>query len=154
MATSKGTKRGLDEQLLEGGGSGGGIKNTKWSSVPSMKSNASFIDDVKKLTKDTSSLKGGAKKSTDLAEDRAANRMAIRAASAGAAAAALKYASGSNASATDKPSNGSNNEFMGSAKADPKNPTSVEGTGMAKGGLVKNKMSAYNAVYMGKDKRK
>ena len=32
-------------------------------------------------------------------------------------------------------------------------PTSL-GPKMAKGGMVKKKMSAYNAVYMGKDKRK
>ena len=52
MATSKGSKRGIDEQQLEGGGGGGGnasgISGTKWSSMPSLKSNASTMDDLKK----------------------------------------------------------------------------------------------------------
>ena len=58
------------------------------------------------------------------------------------------------ATATEgRQSNGSDNEFMGSANRDPSNPTEYSGTGMAKGGMVKKKM-AYNAVYMGKGKRK
>ena len=49
MATSKGSKRGIDEQQLEGGGGGGGsISGTKWSSMPSLKSNASTMDDLKR----------------------------------------------------------------------------------------------------------
>jgi hypothetical protein len=59
------------------------------------------------------------------------------------------------ATATEgKQSNGSDNEFMGSAKRDSGNPTEYSGTGMAKGGMVNKKKMAYNAVYMGKDKRK
>ena len=149
MATSKGSKRGLDEQQLEGGGSGGGLSGTKWSSVPSLRSNASTIDDLKKLGSDTSKLKGAAKTAKEASIDRAITRTVVRAgaaSAAGAGAAALTSES--------KPKNGSDNEFMGSVRADPKNPTGVEGTGMAKGGMVKKKMSAYNAVYMGKDKRK
>ena len=98
------SKRGLDEQLLEGGGGGAGgasVKNTKWSSMPSFKGNANIVDDFKKLTKDTSHLKGGAKKSTDLAEERAAKRMAVRAAGAGTAAGIAKGLSGSGADAKE-----------------------------------------------------
>jgi len=149
MATSKGTKRGLDEQLLEGGGSGGGIKNTKWSSMPSLRSKASTMDDLKKIVSDTSKLKGAAKTSKETAIDRAITRTVVRAGAAGATAAGTVAMT-----SESKPNNGSDNEFMGSVRADPKNPTGVEGTGLAKGGLVKKKMSAYNAVYMGKDKRK
>ncbi len=62
MATSKGSKRGIDEQQLEGGGGGGGsISGTKWSSMPSLKSNASTMDDLKKIVADTPKLKGAAK---------------------------------------------------------------------------------------------
>ena len=149
MATSKGTKKGLDEQPLEGGGSGGGIANTKWSSMPSLRSNASTMDDLKKIVSDTSKLKGSAKTSKEAAIQRAADRTLVRAGAAGAAAAGAAALT-----SESKPNNGSDNEFMGSVRADPKNPTGVEGTGMAKGGMVKKKMSAYNAVYMGKDKRK
>jgi hypothetical protein len=72
-------RHGLDEPTLEGGGSGAGISGTKWSSVPSFKSNASTLGDLKKLTTDSSHLKGGAKKSVDEAKGRAAKRTAARA---------------------------------------------------------------------------
>jgi hypothetical protein len=97
-------KKPTDDQLLEGGGSGAGgasVKGTKWSKMPSFKGNASFMDDVKKLTKDTSHLKGGAKKSTDLAEERAAARMGVRAAGAGTVAGIAKGLSGSGADAKE-----------------------------------------------------
>jgi len=149
MATSKAGRKGLDEQPLEGGGSGGGISGTKWSSMPSLRGSSSTIDDLKKLGADTSKLKGSALTAKEAAIQRAADRTLVRAGAAatvGTAAAVL--------SSESKPKNGSDNEFMGSVRADPKNPTGAEGTGMAKGGMVKKKMSAYNAVYMGKDKRK
>jgi len=79
MATSK--IKGLDEPQLEGGISGGaGISGTKWSSVPSRGS--STLGDLKKLTADTSHLKGGAKKSVEEAQSRAAKRTGVRAAGA------------------------------------------------------------------------
>jgi len=152
MATSKAGRKGLDEQPLEGGGSGGGsasVKGTKWSSMPSMRGSSSTIDDLKKLGSDTSKLKGAALTSKEAAIQRAADRTLVRAGTAGAVAAGAAALSSER-----KPQNGSDNEFMGNVRADPKNPTGVEGTGMAKGGMVKKKMSAYNAVYMGKDKRK
>ncbi len=149
MATNK-SKRGDDLVPLEGGGSGGGsasVKGTKWSSLPSMRGSSSTIDDLKKLGSDTSKLKGAALTSKEAAIQRAADRTLVRAGTAVAAGAAAL-------SSERKPQNGSDNEFMGNVRADPKNPTGAEGTGMAKGGMVKKKMSAYNAVYMGKDKRK
>ncbi len=149
MATNK-SKRGDDLVPLEGGGSGGGsasVKGTKWSSMPSMRGSSSTIDDLKKLGSDTSKLKGAALTSKEAAIQRAADRTLVRAGTAVAAGAAAL-------SSERKPQNGSDNEFMGNVRADPKNPTGAEGTGMAKGGMVKKKMSAYNAVYMGKDKRK
>jgi len=97
-------KKPTDDQMLEGGGSGAGgasIRGTKYSNMPSFTGNASLIDDIKKLTKDTSHLKGGAKKSTDLAEKRAANRMAVRAGAAGTAAAVAKGLSGSGVAAKE-----------------------------------------------------
>jgi hypothetical protein len=75
-------RHGLDEPQLEGGGAGAGIRGTKWSSVPSLKSSSSTIGDIKKLTADTSHLKGGAKKSVEEAQSRAAKRTGVRAAGA------------------------------------------------------------------------
>jgi len=113
MATSKAGRKGLDEQPLEGGGSGGGISGTKWSSMPSLRSNASTMGDLKKMASDTSKLKGAAKTSKEAAIDRAATRTVVRAGVAGATAA------GAAAMALDsKPSNGSDNEFMGSVRAE------------------------------------
>ena len=62
MAKNK-TQRGLDEQLLEGGGGGGGagVSGTKWSGMPSFKSNASLMDDLKKITAPPTKAKGAAK---------------------------------------------------------------------------------------------
>ena len=87
MATSK--IKGLDEPQLEGGISGGaGISGTKWSSVPSRGS--STLGDLKKLTADTSHLKGGAKKSVEEAQSRAAKRTGVRAAGATAVGTGVK----------------------------------------------------------------
>jgi hypothetical protein len=104
--------------------------------MPSFKSNASLMDDVKKLTKDTSHLKGGAKKSTDLAEDRAAKRMAVRAAGTAAVGAGAKAAT-----SEDKPKKAAAKsedyeDMSGDVKADSSNPTGVAGTGMKKGGMT------------------
>jgi hypothetical protein len=92
-------KKPTDDQILEGGGAG--VGGTKWSSMPSFKGNANIVDDFKKLTKDTSHLKGGAKKSADLAEERAAKRMGVRAAGAGTVAGIAKGLSGSGAAAEE-----------------------------------------------------
>ena len=154
MATSKGSKRGIDEQQLEGGGGGGGsISGTKWSSMPSLRSNASTMDDLKKIVADTPKLKGAAKAAKEEAIDRAITRTVVRAGAAGAAGATVAAGIKSATATEGRQSNGSDNEFMGSANRDPSNPTEYSGTGMAKGGMVKKKM-AYNAVYMGKGKRK
>lgn len=138
MATSR-PKRGDDLTPLEGGGGGGGmsVKNTKWSGMPSFKSNASIMDDIKKLTKDTSHLKGGAKKSTELAEDRALKRMAVRAGAAAGAGAAAKAAT-----SEDKPKKASAaasedyEDMSGAVDIDVSNPTGVAGRGMKKGGMT------------------
>ena len=153
MATSKGSKRGIDEQQLEGGGGGGGVSGTKWSSMPSLKSNASTMDDLKKIVADTPKLKGAAKAAKEEAIDRAITRTVVRAGAAGAAGATVAAGIKSATATEGRQSNGSDNEFMGSANRDSSNPTEYSGTGMAKGGMVKKKM-AYNAVYMGKGKRK
>ena len=154
MATSKGSKRGIDEQQLEGGGGGGGsISGTKWSSMPSLRSNASTMDDLKKIVADTPKLKGAAKAAKEEAIDRAITRTVVRAGAAGAAGATVAAGIKSATATEGRQSNGSDNEFMGSANRDSSNPTEYSGTGMAKGGMVKKKM-AYNAVYMGKGKRK
>ena len=155
MATSKGSKRGIDEQQLEGGGGGGGsISGTKWSSMPSLKSNASTMDDLKKIVADTPKLKGAAKAAKEEAIDRAITRTVVRAGAAGAAGATVAAGIKSATATEGRQSNGSDNEFMGSANRDSSNPTEYSGTGMAKGGMVNKKKMAYNAVYMCKGKRK
>ena len=83
MATSK--IKGLDEPQLEGGIGGAGVSGTRWSSMPSFKGKSSMMGDIKKLTADTSHLKGGAKKAVEEAKTRAARRTAVRAAGADAA---------------------------------------------------------------------
>jgi hypothetical protein len=135
-------KKPTDDQLLEGGGAGAGsasVKSTKWSNMPSFKGNANIVDDFKKLTKDTSHLKGGAKKSTDLAEERAVSRMAVRAGATGAAAAAAKAAT-----SEDKPKKAAvksedYEDMSGEVNLDPSNPTGVSGKGMAKGGTASSR---------------
>jgi hypothetical protein len=136
MATSR-PRRGDDLTPLEGGGGGGGgVGGTKWSSVPSLRGNASIMDDLKKITKDTSKLKGGAKRSTELATDRAINRMGIRAIGAAGAGAAAKAAT-----SEDKPKKAVTNsedyeDMSGAVDIDVSNPTGVAGRGMKKGGMT------------------
>ena len=80
-------KRPLDDEQLEGGVGGGasaGISGTKWSKLPSFKGNSNAVDDIKKITADTSHLKGGAKSAANEAKDRAVTRTAARAAGAAA----------------------------------------------------------------------
>ena len=138
MATNR-PRRGDDLVPLEGGGGGGGYggggggarastSGTKWSNMPSFTSNASVMDDIRKLTKDTSHLKGGAKRSTDLAEDRAARRMAVRAAATGAAAAGAKALTSDDSEDTtdNTPSRAGMGEIM-------------SGKGMAKGGSASSR---------------
>ena len=136
MATNR-PRRGDDLTPLEGGGGGGGISGTKYSNMPSFKGNASIMDDLKKLTKDTSKLKGGAKKATELATDRAINRLAVRATGAAGAGAAAKTLSGKDAVADDKSKESDDYEDMsGAVDIDVSNPTGVAGKGMKKGGMT------------------
>ena len=136
MATNR-PRRGDDLTPLEGGGGGGGISGTKYSNMPSFKGNANTMDDLKKLTKDTSHLKGGAKKATELATDRAINRLAVRATGAAGAGAAAKTLSGKDAVADDKSKKSDDYEDMsGAVDIDVSNPTGVAGKGMKKGGMT------------------
>jgi len=151
MAKNLGVRRGYDEQMLEGGGGSGGYggttrsgpspfsastKDTKWSSMPSFKSNASIMDDLKKLTKDTSKLKGGAKKATELAVDRAINRLGIRAVGAAGAGAAAKAATSEDKSKKAAAKSDDYEDLTGDVSIDPSNPTGVAGKGMKKGGMT------------------
>jgi hypothetical protein len=133
MATSR-SKRGDDLTPLEGASAGGGgTGGTKWSGMPSFRGNASMMDDLKKLTAPPTKAKGAAKRSVELAEDRAASRMVGRAAATGAVAAGAKAMSGKDAKAKEKDEY---EDMAGDVKADSSNPTGVAGTGMKSGGLT------------------
>jgi hypothetical protein len=123
-------KRPMDDEQLEGGGAGAGISGTKWSKMPSLKGSSSMVDDIKKINKDTSHLRGGAKKSAEDAQDRAAARTGVRAAGAGAVAAGAKMAT-TDASADDSSYSVDQN------KAGPAGIGAIiSGKGMAKGGTA------------------
>jgi hypothetical protein len=129
-------KRG-DDQLLEGGGAGAGIRGTKWSSMPSFKINASTMDDLKKIVSDTSKLKGAAKSAKEEAIDRAITRTGIRAAGAGAAGAGLKSISSAGASEDKKDAD----EGDDTADKNYDLPGGFSGKGMKKGGNVASSAS-------------
>lgn len=124
-------KRG-DDQLLEGGGAGAGIRGTKWSSMPSLKSNASTIDDLKKIVSDTYKLKGAAKAAKEEAIERAITRTGVRAAGAGAAGAGLKSISSAGASESKKDDSDSDD----TAEKNYDVPGGFSGKGMKKGGMT------------------
>ena len=126
-------KRG-DDQLLEGGGAGAGagIRGTKWSSMPSFKSNASAVDDLKKIVSDTSKLKGAAKAAKEEAIERAITRTGVRAAGAGAAGAGLKSISSAGASEGKKDDSDSDD----TAEKNYDVPGGFSGKGMKKGGMT------------------
>lgn len=140
MATSK--IKGLDEPQLEGGMSGG-VGGTKWSSMPSFKGKSNTISDIKKLTADTSHLKGGAKKAVEEAKTRAARRTAVRAGVADAAYEGGKAMMGDNASAkdSDKKSDAVEATFRKSeAKEEsPEMSTHYKPDTYAKGGMTASK---------------
>jgi hypothetical protein len=102
--------------------------------MPSFKSNASLMDDLKKITAPPTKAKGAAKKSVELAADRAVSRTLARAAGTAAAGAGAKAMTGKEAAATkDKDDY---EDQSGGVKADSSNPTGVAGTGMKKGGMT------------------
>ena len=120
--------------MLEGGGAGAGagLRNTKWSSMPSLKSNASTVGDLKKIVSDTSKLKGAAKAAKEEAIDRAITRTGVRAAGAGAAGAGLKSISSAGASEGKKEDSDSDD----TAEKNYEVPGGFSGKGMKKGGVA------------------
>ena len=134
-------KRPTDDQLLEGGGAGSGISGTKWSNMPSFKGSSSTLGDLKKINQETSHLKGGAKKSVEDAQDRAAARTAVRAAGAGAAAAGAKALTGKDAAASE-------DDYQ--PKTYPAGPAGMgeilAGKGMKKGGKVSSASSRADGI--------
>jgi len=134
-------KRPTDDQLLEGGGSGGGsssVRGTKWSGMPSFKGSSSTLDDLKKLTAKPTKAKGAAKRSVEMAEDRAASRTIARGAGAAALAAGAKSMVGKDATATSPSKSDDYEDLTGDVSLDPSNPTGVAGKGMKSGGRVYN----------------
>ena len=128
-------KKPTDDQLLEGGGGGGGgfgISGTKYSKMPSLRGSSSTMGDLRKINKDTSNLRGNAKKVTEDAQDRAAARTGIRAAGAGAAAAGIKTAV-SDDSEDKKDDKTSSRAGMGEI---------ISGKGMAGGGMTEDDKKA------------
>ena len=96
-------------ETLEGGGAGGmgggsGVGGTRWSNLPSVRGRANTVDDLRKLTRDTSHLHGGAKGAADEAKQRAAQRTAIRVAGLGAAGAGVKSMMSDDDEPAEKPS--------------------------------------------------
>ena len=139
MATNR-PRRGDDLTPLEGGATGGGgasVRGTKYSNLPSFRGNANIMDDFRKITAPPTKAKGAAKRSVELAADRAVSRMAVRGAGAGAAIAGAKAMSGKDAVADDKSKKSDDYEDMsGAVDIDVSNPTGVAGKGMKKGGSV------------------
>jgi len=138
MATNR-PRRGDDLTPLEGGGGGAGgasVRGTKYSNLPSLRGNANVVDDFRKLTAPPTKAKGAARRSVELAEDRAMNRMAVRAAGAAGAGAAAKALT-----SEDKPKKGAAKsddyeDMSGDVSLDPSNPTGAAGKGMKKGGMT------------------
>jgi len=123
-------RRPLDDEQLEGGGAGAGISGTKYSKMPSLRGSASTMGDLKKINKDTSNLRGNAKKVTEDAQDRAAARTGVRAAGAGAAAVAAKMAT--REAAADDSDYSANQNKAGPAGIG----AIISGKGMAGGGMT------------------
>jgi len=137
------SKHPLDDQQLEGGVGGGmsaGISGTKWSKMPSFKGNSDAVGDIKKLTVDTSHLKGGAKAASDEAKARAATRTAARAAGAAAVSEGTKAAldkANEKSAAKDTDSFKEVERALREADADIESSKYGKGDKMKKGGSVK-----------------
>jgi len=129
-------RRPLDDEQLEGGSAGAGISGTKYSKMPSLRGSASTMGDLKKINKDTSNLRGNAKKVTEDAQDRAAARTGVRAAGAGAAAVAAKMAT--REAAADDSDYSANQNKAGPAGIG----AIISGKGMAGGGMTEDDKKA------------
>jgi len=165
MATNKGTRRGLDEQLLEGGGSGGGfgsliskvkdkieiatrpkVKNSIYPETDGLPASGKYAqrnvrgeEEIKAIKESGYMLpKEGGKKqkyftqtdnvSTNVSEGTSVLRVPIEKVPA--------------------------NRAVSKKDVEKYNPDSGKFEALRKGGLVKKKSHPFNAVYMGKDKRK
>jgi len=165
MATNKGTKKGLDEQQLEGGGSGGGfgsliskvkdkieiatrpkVKNSIYPETDGLPASGKYAqrnvrgeEEIKAIKESGYMLpKEGGKKqkyftqtdnvSTNVSEGTSVLRVPIEKVPA--------------------------NRAVSKKDVEKYNPDSGKFEALRKGGLVKKKSHPFNAVYMGKDKRK
>ena len=165
MATSKGTKRGLDEQLLEGGGSGGGfgsliskvkdkieiatrpkVKNSIYPETDGLPASGKYAqrnvrgeEEIKAIKESGYMLpkKSGKKQkyftqtdnvNTNVSPGTTVLRVPIEKVPA--------------------------NRAVSKKDVEKYNPDSDKFEALRKGGLVKKKSHPFNAVYMGKDKRK
>ena len=136
-------RRPTDDQLLEGGGggAGAGISGTKWSKMPSLKGNSDAVSDIKKLAKDTSHLKGGARDASDEAKGRAATRTAVRAAGVAAVNEGTKAALNNTATAkaADEDSFKTMERSLRAADEDIESSKYGKGDKMKKGGMASSR---------------
>jgi hypothetical protein len=94
------------------------------------------MDDFRKLTAPETKAKGAAKRSVEIAQERAASRMALRGAGASAAVAGAKALTGKEAAAAKNKNTDDYEDMDGDANVDYSNPTNAAGKGMKKGGSV------------------
>jgi hypothetical protein len=124
--------------------------------MPSLKGKANAIDDLKKMGADTSHLKGGAKESSDLAKDRAANRTAVRAAGAAAVSEGTKAAlnAATSPKKSDEDSFKEMERALRAADADIESSKYGKGDGMKKGGKITASSRADGIATRGKTRGK
>jgi hypothetical protein len=152
-------------ETLEGGGAGGmgggsGVGGTRWSNLPSFKGKANTIDDIKRLSKDTSKLKGTSKEIADEAKQRAASRTAVRVAGVAGVGAAGKAAM-SGDEPTEKPSRDTDEDnfqetrrIMREVDEDIKGSKYGKADGMKSGGSVTASKRADGIAQRGKTRGK
>jgi hypothetical protein len=148
-------------EVLEGGGAGGmGVGGTKWSNLPSMRGSSSTMSDLKRMSTDTSHLKGGAKEAVEEAKRRAANRTGVRAAGAVGVGAAGKAAM-SDDEPMEKPSRNTDEDnfqetrrIMREVDEDIKGSKYGKGDGMKSGGKVTASRRADGIAQRGKTRGK
>jgi hypothetical protein len=162
MATSKGTKKGLDEQPLEGGGSGGGMssKMSSWMEKQVKERPAGYSK--KEIEDEMFRIKAGRMNREELATlARSKGKNSYDAASElyrrdyNQIVEKDKNKTGKKATEEDTLGKApSTKDYSEWKKGVESRQASKKTEDMAKGGMVKKKSHPFNAVYMGKDKRK
>jgi hypothetical protein len=162
MATSKGSKKGIDEQQLEGGGGGGGMSSKMSSWMDKQVKERPEGYSKKEIEAEMFAIQAGRMSKKELvpiaeskSKDSFAAQQELYRRNYNKIVEKDKNNTGKKATEEDTLGKASSTkDFSDWKKGVESTQASKKSENMAKGGMVKKKSHPFNAVYMGKGKRK